>query len=150
MRNLTNTNVPNGNRWTKHYYIGSERVASRTGTIPGGFDGLHAMDSDVAGSTLQIPVNYDAMCATQEDSVASMYGRFGVPYEVRHANSRGRVAHMYFPITRADSGENTAGTSGDGSQRSHPNTLGERPVYFYHRDHLGSTMSVTDSLGNTV
>ena len=140
----------NGNRWTKHYYIGSERVASRTGAIMGGFNGLHDMDSDVAGSTLQIPVNYDSMCATEEDSIASMYERFGVPYEVQHANSRGQVAHMYFPITRTDSEENTAETSGEGSQRSHPDTLGEGPVYFYHRDHLGSTMSVTDSLGNTI
>ena len=140
----------NGNRWTKHYYIGSERVASRTGTISGGFNGLHDMDSDVAGSTLQIPVNYDSMCATEEDSIASIYERFGVPYEVQHANSRGQVAHMYFPITRTDSEDNTAETSGEGSQRSHPNTLGEGPVYFYHRDHLGSTMSVTDSLSNTI
>ena len=103
----------NGNRWTKHYYIGSERVASRTGTIMGGFNGLHDMDSDVAGSTLQIPVNYDSMCATEEDSIASMYERFGVPYEVQHANSRGQVAHMYFPITRTDSEDNTAETSGE-------------------------------------
>lgn len=134
----------------KKRYSFSERVASRTGTISGGFNGLHDMDSDVAGSTLQIPVNYDSMCATEEDSIASMYERFGVPYEVQHANSRGQVAHMYFPITRTDSEGNTVETSGEGSQRSHPDTLGEGPVYFYHRDHLGSTMSVTDSLGNTI
>ena len=29
-----------GNRWTKHYYIGSERIASRTGTL-GDFAALH-------------------------------------------------------------------------------------------------------------
>ena len=32
----------NGNRWTKHYYIGGERIASMTGTISGGFEGLNA------------------------------------------------------------------------------------------------------------
>ena len=32
----------NGNRWTKHYYIGGERIASMTGTISCGFEGLNA------------------------------------------------------------------------------------------------------------
>ena len=42
----------------------------------------------------------------------------------------------------------TAGTSGGSLLRSHPNTLGQGQVYYYHRDHLGSTQSVTDEAGN--
>ncbi len=34
-----------GNRWTKHYYIGSERIASRTGIISGGFTGINDPDN---------------------------------------------------------------------------------------------------------
>ena len=30
----------NGDHWTKHYYIGDERVASMTGTLSGGFGSL--------------------------------------------------------------------------------------------------------------
>ena len=42
----------------------------------------------------------------------------------------------------------TAETSDRSLLRSHPNTLGEGQVYYYHRDHLGSTQSVTDGAGN--
>ena len=138
MRNHTNTYVPNGNL-TYESVSRKQYDCSMTPCITERHlswdckDWLHGISDN-----------------GEEDSVASMYGWFGVPYEVRHANSRGRGAHMYFPITRTDSEGNTAETSGDGSQRSHPNTLGEGLVYFYHRDHLGSMMSVTDSLGNTV
>ena len=138
MRNHTNTYVPNGNL-TYESVSRKQYDCSMTPCITERHlswdckDRLHGISDN-----------------GEEDSVASMYGWFGVPYEVRHANSRGRGAHMYFPITRTDSEGNTVETSGEGSQRSHPDTLGEGPVYFYHRDHLGSTMSVTDSLGNTI
>ena len=42
----------------------------------------------------------------------------------------------------------TAETSDGSLLRSHPNTLGEGQVYYYHRDHLGSTQSLTDGAGN--
>ena len=60
----------------------------------------------------------------------------------------GDAFHLYLPISRTEEKDNdTAETSENNPQRNHPNTLGEGKVYFYHRDHLGSTMSVTDSLG---
>ena len=60
----------------------------------------------------------------------------------------GDAFHLYLPISRTEEKDNdTAETSENNPQRNHPTTLGDGKVYFYHRDHLGSTMSVTDSLG---
>ena len=61
----------------------------------------------------------------------------------------GDAFHLYLPITRSeeDKDNDAAADASDGGQRNHPTTLGEGKVYFYHRDHLGSTMSVTDSVG---
>ena len=139
-----------GDRWTKHYYIGAERIASRTGTISN-FSALNSMQNLPAGDGIMDSVVYSTLRHAQEDSVASMYAQLGVPYQVRRTTTRGEGAHLYFPITRTGEdvdGDGSAGTSDDNPQRNHPSTLGDGQVYFYLRDHLGSTLSVTDSVGN--
>ena len=137
----------NGNRWTKHYYIGGERVASRTGTISG-FQALNDTQNPPAGLGIVNSINYSAMRQAEEDSIDSMYARLGVPYRAHQPNTRGDGWHLYLPATQTE--ENVAGDSDRGYGGSHPLTLGDGQLYFYHRDHLGSTMSVTDSIGNTV
>ena len=131
----------NGDRWTKHYYIGSERIASRTGTLSD-FNNLDAYDNYSAGHDIQ-SVNYDSMIAAEEDSIAAMYERHGVPYVVQHAATRGNVGHLYIPITRDN--DDTAETASQ--NRNHPHPMDGGQVYYFHRDHLGGTLSVTDSLG---
>ena len=131
----------NGNRWTKHYYVGSERIVSRTGTL-GGFGSMNTGDNYSAGHGIQT-VSYDGMIAAEEDSVAAMYERFGVPYGVLHASARGNADILYFPITKEN--DNAAETAP--LNRNHPHIADGGQVYYFQRDHLGSTMSVTDSLG---
>ena len=138
----------NRNRWTKHYYIGGERIASMTGTISGGFEGLNATGNYAAGHDSGMTIRYDNMRQAQEDSIDSTYARLGVPYRAHQTNTRGDGWYLYLPAKQAD--ENVADGSDRGQGGSHPLTLGDGQVYFYHRDHLGSTMSVTDSIGNTV
>lgn len=137
----------NGNRWTKHYYIGGERIASSTGTISG-FQALNDTQNPPAGLGIVNSINYSAMRQAEEDSIDSMYARLGVPYRAHQTNTRGDGWHLYLPATQTE--ENVAGDSDRGYGGSHPLTLGDGQLYFYHRDHLGSTMSVTDSIGNTV
>ena len=136
-----------GDRWTKHYYIGGERIASRTGTLSG-FNSLYAGDNYSAGHHLGINVNYENICIAEEDSIAAMYERFGVPYEVQHAATRGEKSHLYIPITKGN-GE-TAETSAEVQDRNHPHLMDGGQVYYFQRDHLGSTLTVTDSVGATV
>ena len=83
-----------GDRWTKHYYVGSERIASRTGTLSGGFASLNIGDSNSAGNGL-MTVNYGTMCSAEEASIDSIYSHFGVPYEAQHTNTRNGGWHLY-------------------------------------------------------
>ena len=141
-----------GDRWTKHYYVGSERIASRTGTLSDCFTSLNIGDSNSAGNGLTT-VNYGVMCSAEESSIDSIYSHFGVPYETLHTNTWDGGWHLYLPIThsvKAGDGEEASETAGTVQDRSHPHLDGGSQVYYYHRDHLGSTMSVTDSLGATV
>ena len=75
-----------GNRWTKHYYVGSERIASQTGTISS-FGDLNIPDNHAAGASLGINISYSGKKQMEEDSIASMYSQLGVPYEVRRTRS---------------------------------------------------------------
>lgn len=138
----------NGNRWTKHYYIGSERIASQTGTISS-FGDLIIPDNHAAGASLGINISYSGKKQMEEDSIASMYSQLGVPYEVRHTRSGDAGSFLYLPASQGG-GDAASGDASRGLQRSHPNTLGDGAVYFYTRDHLGSTLTVTDSVGATV
>ena len=124
----------NGNRWTKHYYIGGERVASRTGTISG-FQALNDTQNPPAGLGIVNSINYSAMRQAEEDSIDLMYARLGVPYRAHQSNTRGDGRHLYLPATQTE--ENVAGDSDRGQGGSHPLTLGDGQVYYYQRDHLG-------------
>ena len=141
-----------GDRWTKHYYIGSERIASRTGTVSGGFTGINDPDNPnvtPAGPGNNVSVNYAAMCRAEEDSASSAYSRLGVPYEVQRTIRGNNTGHLVIPIRGIDGREDGSADSAEaGKDRNHPNTLGDGQVYFFFRDHLGSTLSVTDSVGN--
>ena len=86
----------NGNRWTKHYYIGGERVASRTGTISG-FQALNDTQNPPAGLGIVNSINYSAMRQAEEDSIDLMYARLGVPYRAHQSNTRGDGRHLYLP-----------------------------------------------------
>ena len=141
-----------GNRWTKHYYIGSERIASRTGIISGGFTGINDPDNPnvtPAGPGNNQSVNYAAMCRAEEDSAGLTFSRFGVPYGVQRTIRGNNTGHLVIPIHGIDGREDGSADSAEaGKDRNHPNTLGDGQVYFFFRDHLGSTLSVTDSVGN--
>ncbi|MBO4849590.1 MAG: hypothetical protein J5529_01675 [Prevotella sp.] len=144
-----------GNRWTKHYYIGSERIASRTGTL-GDFAALHTPDNHSAGNGQVASVNYAAIRMAEEDSIASYYAQLGVPYEVQR-NTRGSGVHLYLPTSLPDDNRSTSTASEYASSerdrdslRNTSTTLDEGQVYYYHRDPLGSTLSISDSVGTLV
>ena len=140
-----------GNRWTKHYYIGGERFASSTGTLSD-FNDLNDSNNAAAGHGIA-DVNYDSICQAEEDSINSIYSHFDVPYEARHINTRGNGWHLYLPATHEDEGNDgneTAEILEKEQLRNDPTALVNGQMYFYQRDHLGSTMLVTDSIGNTV
>ena len=62
----------------------------------GSFSGLNTASNYSAGHGTQT-VSYDGMIAAEEDSIAAMYERFGVPYEVQHVSTRGGCRPLVYP-----------------------------------------------------
>ena len=90
----------NGDHWTTHYYVGPERVASRTGRLSGGFDDLHLPGNNPASAGTGVTLDYSAMCRAEEDSVASVYAQLGVPYEPQRSGTRRGDGHLYVSLPR--------------------------------------------------
>ena len=70
--------VHDGGRYTNHIYIGSERIASRLGTMD---DGLSSYDgNDLAGSGVAVSVDYESKYNAQVQAMRDNYSHFGLPY----------------------------------------------------------------------
>ena len=70
--------VHDGGRYTNHIYIGSERIASRLGTMD---DGLSSYDgNDLAGSGVAVSVDYESKYNAQVQSMKDNYSHFGLSY----------------------------------------------------------------------
>ena len=86
--------------------------------------------------------DYDSLLAVQSSMVAAYSDSLRVPYSgspeaVRSTRSLGITGGL---------GVGHGNGSGDNADNSR--TAANDSVFYYHRDHLGSTMSVTDSVGN--
>ena len=70
--------VHDGGWYTNHIYIGSERIASRLGTMD---DGLSSYDgNDLAGSGVAVSVDYESKYNAQVQAMKDNYSHFGLPY----------------------------------------------------------------------
>ncbi len=144
--------VHNGDWYTKHIYIGAERIASRMGILP---DGLSFGENESAGGNVFEDIHYSDQCDMMAQVMKSNYEYFGLPYngENRHAEDgdgmvstdpRGGGAagltgggpRYYWMM--ADAGDGEGGSPG-GTDRS-----GKGNRYYYHSDHLGSSSLITD------
>lgn len=70
--------VHDGGWYTNHIYIGSERIASRLGTMD---DGLSSYDdNNLAGSGVAVSVDYESKYNAQVQAMRDNYSHFGLPY----------------------------------------------------------------------
>ena len=164
--------VHDGGWYTKHVYIGSERISSRMGSM---LDALSASfeENDLAGQNVFTDIDYDGQCDSMSLVMMSNYEHFGLPYngENRHAEEgeemvstppRGgdtgttgvpgsSVPRHYWMMADGGDGDGDAeGGEGGGPSRgpsraSNVDYNGNR--YFYHSDHLGSSSLITDATG---
>ena len=159
--------VHDGGWYTKHVYIGSERISSRMGSM---LDALSASfeENDLAGQNVFTDIDYDGQCDSMSLVMMSNYDYFGLPYngENRHGEEMvstppqsgapgilgtGGPRH-YWMLADADAADaDTEGGEGGGPSRGprraeNVNYNGNR--YFYHSDHLGSSSLITDASGN--
>ena len=157
--------VHNGSWYTKHVYIGSERIASRMGTMLNALSETFEANAILAGENVFEDMDYDDRCDTLARVMRSNYAYFDLPYNGynRHGEEMvstppqsgdpgilgaGGVRH-YWMLADADAAD--ADGEGGGPSRGprraeNVNYNGNR--YFYHSDHLGSSSLVTNDSGN--
>ena len=157
--------VHNGSWYTKHVYIGSERIASRMGTMLDALSETFEANAILAGENVFEDMDYDDRCDTLARVMRSNYAYFDLPYNGynRHGEEMvstppqsgdpgilgaGGVRH-YWMLADADAAD--ADGEGGGPSRGprraeNVNYNGNR--YFYHNDHLGSSSLITDASGS--
>ena len=165
----------NKNRFTKHYFIGDKRVASRIGT--GLFNNVYgrngsyvtAGQQDYAERMNQIQKQKEAYYKEQgiAPGVPTMKGAYGDPENTgRGYNSildtlgNHDVPQGWIQTPRPNTTPNTNPgppvswndpTNPDDPQAGYgyiPNDTTKEETFFYHSDHLGSTSYITDDKAN--
>ena len=129
-------------RYTKHIYIGSERVLSQVGGVYG-----EPRLLDVAGHDVRIKVDYPQIRASQDSVMEAAYTHFDLPYNGTDHDSFGR-----YPFDLPGYWNGSLQTPRDGEEdenESHP-TRTQEYLYYYHTDHLGSSTLITDGNGQLV
>ena len=165
----------NKNRFTKHYFIGDKRVASRIGT--GLFNNVYgrngsyvtAGQQDYAERMNQIQKQKEAYYKQQgiAPGVPTMKGAYGDPENTKRGynsiiDTLGNhdVPQGWIQTPRPNTTPNTNPgppvswndpSNPDDPQAGYgyiPNDTTREETFFYHSDHLGSTSYITDDKGN--
>ena len=165
----------NKNRFTKHYFIGDKRIASRIGT--GLFNNVYgrngsyitAGQQDYAERMNQIQKQKEAYYKEQgiAPGVPTMKGAYGDPENTgRGYNSildtlgNHDVPHGWIQTPKPNTTPNTNPgppvswndpSNPDDPQAGYgyiPNDTTREETFFYHSDHLGSTSYITDDKAN--
>ena len=131
----------NGGIYTRHIYIGSERIASQVS------NSLNYSPSalDVAGHSddIRIRVDYERKREELRAQIDSAYSEFDLVYQgIDHDNND-------YDFLNDDYWNNTFGLMMNGEDHisSTPRDNQRDLVYFYHRDHLGSSTAVSNDDG---
>jgi len=111
----------NGGYYSKHIYIGSQRIVSKLGSS----DIFAVNPTDASITKAGIGTNYTTKYADLTGKIKTRFDSLGVTYR----------------------GTDNAGA---GLVTSLSGRIGGALLYFFHSDHLGSSSLITDILGNTV
>ncbi|MBO9583458.1 MAG: hypothetical protein J7574_04795 [Flavobacterium sp.] len=132
----------NGGRYTKHIYIGSQRIVSKIGDFES--YGADPRRVEKAGESFSgVKVNYDAKYKKALEITKSNYDTFEVPYY--GVDNNDYVNGLGFCCN--PSGE-TNSSSSTGKMAKNDNA--ELQQFYYHPDHLGSTSYITNLDGEVV
>jgi RHS repeat-associated protein len=128
--------VSQGGHYTKHYYIGGERVVSKLGDLDS--YGADPRRIEYAGEDVdKVSVDYVLKYKDAQQTVKDNYKDFKVPYlgldNDDYINGEG------FCCT-----DKTTGFTALDSNIGNGNDDPEKLIFFYHSDHLGSTSYVTN------
>ena len=132
-----------GGRYTKHIYIGSQRVVSKLGDLAS--YGADPRRIPYAGNEADgITVDYKAKYALQQQSIKDNYKDFGVAYNGEdnddYVNGRGFCCND--GSLEAAQAKAMTRSAIDGNFK--PNDDYEKMQFYYHPDHLGSSSYITN------
>ena len=129
-----------GDKYTEHIYIGSERIAVRVAklsdesSVLGNFN-----EEDMAGQSIVTGgIDYGAKREAQEQVIAACYD--SLQYVYRPVDRRSLVNISMVP---SDADTSDADDSDDERGTANPDTEWKK-VYYYCTDHIGSTRLVLD------
>ncbi|PQL93520.1 SpvB/TcaC N-terminal domain-containing protein [Apibacter adventoris] len=126
---------PNG-KYTKHYYIGSQRIVSKLGDIES--FGADPRRIEYAGDDLRgVKINWKEKYERSLQDIKDNYAYFEVPYHGKDHNDY--VNGAGFCCEGKDKKLQTYGGGiGKGNEEY------EKMQYYYHADHLGSSSYITN------
>ena len=135
-----------GGRYTKHIYIGSQRIVSKLGDFAS--YGADPRRIEYAGSEADaVNVDYDVKYSQQLQAIKENYATFGVPYNGTdnddYVNGEGFCCDdgtMEAAMAQANAPEDNF-QEGDAY---------ENLQFYYHADHLGSSSYITNLDGEVV
>ena len=126
-----------GGRYTKHIYIGSQRIVSKLGDLAS--YGQDPRRIPYAGTVSDaISVDYDTKYALQQQVIKDNYEAFEVPYNGKDNNDY--VNGQSF-CCEDDTPKAMQTRAGD---NFHDKDAYEKMQFYYHPDHLGSSSYITN------
>ena len=144
--------IHDGTRFTKHLYIGSERVASMTGELDTDYGDVANNNIKPAGVNVHVYANdlhitYEDRCAAMRDSIEGNYAYFKLPSGLDWSGTQPRSLSLPCHGDGAEAGGGpTFRGQGGGAGNAYPQDYGM--IWYFHKDHLGSTTLVTDGGGS--
>lgn len=123
----------NDGRYTKHIYLGSERIASQLSTS-------FPAQGNVAGYNVGIRVDYANKRDLMNAQIDSAYTAFGLVYKGINSD-----VDNYYPFDDPNYWNNAHhAPSVDDEQVEQAPFNSQDMVYYYHKDHLGSSAFITN------
>ena len=139
-----------GGRYTKHIYIGSQRIVSKLGDFAS--YGSDPRRIPYAGSEADaVSVDYKGKYASQQQVIKDNYATFNVPYNGEDNNDyvdgEGFCCNDGTPeVAQAKAMAATRAKA----DNFHDKDAYERMQFYYHSDHLGSSSYITNLDGEVV
>ena len=133
-----------GGRYTKHIYIGSQRIVSKLGDLAS--YGADPRRIPYAGNEADgLTVDYKTKYSRQQQSIKDNYKAFDQPYNGKdnddYVNGQGFCCNDGTPeAAQARAMARTRAASGNFK----PNDDYEKMQFYYHPDHLGSSSYITN------
>ena len=132
-----------GGKYTKHIYIGSQRIVSKLGDLAS--YGADPRRIPYAGNEADgLTINYKEKYAQQLQSIKDNYKTFDIPYTGKdnndYVNGQGFCCDDGTP--EAAQARAMARAAVDGNFK--PNEEYEKMQFYYHPDHLGSSSYITN------